>query len=94
MKYETVGKVLIVLVILFVFAGFTVMYSIFNDYAEYRQEKKEVYMKEKPPVGLMPKKLHDEARFQKVCRAISEYYNSGRKIPIKWVEEYNELVEK
>lgn len=51
----------------------------------------------KPPLGLIPKKIHDELvtveRFNEVCGAIARYYNAGMKIPIEWIEEYDELVE-
>lgn len=51
----------------------------------------------KPPLGLIPKKIHDEQvktkRFNEVCEVISRYYNAGMKINIEWIEEYNELVE-
>lgn len=51
----------------------------------------------KPPLGLIPKKIHNEQvkikRFNEVCTAISSYYQAGLKINIEWVEEYNELVE-
>ena len=51
----------------------------------------------KPPLGLLPKKFYDERvnaeRFNQVCGAISRYYNTGMKINVEWIEEYNELVE-
>lgn len=51
----------------------------------------------KPPLGLIPKKFHDERvkaeRFNEVCGAITRYYNDGMKINIEWIQEYNELVE-
>jgi hypothetical protein len=51
----------------------------------------------KPPLGLMPKRFHDERvraeRFNEVCGAIARYYDAGLKINIEWIEEYNELVE-
>ena len=51
----------------------------------------------RPPLGLMPKKFHDERvkveRFNEVCGAIARYYDAGLKINIEWVEEYIELVE-
>lgn len=46
------------------------------------------------PIGLYPRYLREESRFLEVCAAISRYYNSGTKIPIDWIEEYNELVVK
>jgi hypothetical protein len=51
----------------------------------------------RPPLGLVPKKFHDERvkskRFNEVCGAIARYYDAGMKINIEWIEEYNELVE-
>lgn len=51
----------------------------------------------KPPLGLIPKKFHDERvkaeRFNEVCGAIARYYDAGMKINIEWIQEYNELVE-
>jgi len=52
---------------------------------------------QRPPLGLKPREVHESQvranRFKEVCGAISRYYNNGSKIPISWVEEYNELVE-
>lgn len=47
----------------------------------------------KPPLGLIPKEIHDHKRFMEICKAISRFYNCGEKIPVKWIEEYNSLVE-
>ena len=51
----------------------------------------------KPPLGLIPKILHDDLvkveRFNEVCGAIARYYDARLKIKIEWIEEYNELVE-
>lgn len=50
-----------------------------------------------PPLGLMPRKLHNEkvktARFNELREAISRYYNAELEINIEWIEEYNELIE-
>ena len=48
----------------------------------------------KPPIGLTPKWLHYTERFSEVCGALSRYYNAELKIPIEWIEEYNELIDK
>ena len=52
----------------------------------------------KPPIGLYPRKLFEERiiveRYNDVCSAISRYYDEGYRLPIHWIEEYNELVEK
>ena len=47
---------------------------------------------EKPPIGLIPRWLHRDNRFIEVCGAIVRYYDAGIKIPLKWVEEYNDLI--
>ena len=51
----------------------------------------------KPPLGLIPKKFHDDnvklERFKDVCGAITRYYSDGRKIDIEWILEYNELID-
>jgi len=47
----------------------------------------------KPPIGIMPKKLHREQRFYDICEAISKRYMAEINIPIEWVEEYNELLD-
>ena len=47
----------------------------------------------KPPLGIMPKKLHREQRFIALYEAISRYLSVGNiEIPLEWVEEYNELL--
>ncbi len=50
----------------------------------------------RPPLGIIPKKLHDEIvnkrRLNELCRAISEYYNTGLEIKLDWIIEYNDLI--
>ena len=48
--------------------------------------------KQKPTLGVMPKKLWDETRYTELCRAITERYNAGQEIRSEWIEEYNELL--
>jgi len=47
----------------------------------------------KPPIGLRPRFMNDTERFNEVTRAIERYRAAQLKIPIEWVEEYNELIE-
>lgn len=47
----------------------------------------------KPPLGLVPKRIRQQQRFNEVCGAFARYYDAGKKMPIEWVEEYNELVD-
>lgn len=50
--------------------------------------------RKKPPIGLIPKKIVDERRMKEVVRAIASYFDQGLKIPLEWISEYNELLEK
>lgn len=49
-------------------------------------------MNEKPPLGLMPKDIHDMQRRADIIAAVVRYANAGMKIPMEWIEEYNALV--
>jgi len=46
----------------------------------------------KPPIGLIPKWVRERERFNDIREAIARYYDAEMEIPIKWVEEYNELI--
>ena len=54
-------------------------------------------MTNKPPIGLMPKFIYQHNnnvnRFNAILKAIIGYHEAGIKIPIEWVEEYNELID-
>jgi hypothetical protein len=41
----------------------------------------------KPPLGLMPKRCHDELRARDILQASLRYLESGYKIPISWIQE-------
>lgn len=47
----------------------------------------------KPPLGLVPKFVRQKERLDEVRSAIARYYREEMKIPVEWVEEYNELIE-
>jgi hypothetical protein len=49
-------------------------------------------MYKKPPLGLKPKRIHDEQRLYEVQSAIARRYDAEWSIPIEWVEEYNQLI--
>jgi hypothetical protein len=48
----------------------------------------------KPPLGIIPKDIWEMQRLKELMEAISRYYNDYREIPIKWIEEYNELIKR
>lgn len=48
----------------------------------------------KPPLGLTPRFIIEEKRIFEIVEAISRYINVEKEIPIEWIEEYNELVNK
>jgi len=55
--------------------------------------KKELEQIVKPPIGLRPKWVIDKERLNEVRSAIVRYYDAELKIPIEWIEEYNELID-
>ena len=44
------------------------------------------------PLGLAPKWVWQNNRITQIIEAMNRYITAGREIPIRWVEEYNELV--
>lgn len=48
----------------------------------------------KPPLGVMPRHLHDEKRREEIQAAIIRYAEAGQPVDPAWVEEYNELTNK
>lgn len=46
----------------------------------------------KPPLGLKPQSINNSERLGEVRGAICRYYDAELEIPVKWVEEYNELI--
>ena len=55
--------------------------------------KKELEQIAKPPIGLRPKWVSDKERLNEVRSAIVRYYDAELKIPIEWIEEYNQLID-
>jgi hypothetical protein len=47
---------------------------------------------DKPPVGLKPKKIHDEQRMHEVQGALIRYISRGMPIPSEWIVEYEALI--
>lgn len=45
----------------------------------------------KPPVGVKPRNLHDEARADALDEAMVRYLNEDLPFPIEWATEWNEL---
>ena len=54
-------------------------------------DKKQLIVK--PPIGLRPKRISDKERLNEVRGAIVRYYDAELKIPVEWIEEYNELID-
>tara|TARA_B110000093_G_C12840983_1_gene355223 strand:- start:625 stop:798 length:174 start_codon:yes stop_codon:yes gene_type:complete len=54
--------------------------------------KKKLKQIVKPPIGLRPKRISDKERLNEVRGAIVRYYDAELKIPVEWIEEYNELI--
>lgn len=47
-----------------------------------------------PPLGAIPRFVHDENRIEELQGAISRFIAANRAIPLEVVSEYNELVKK
>ena len=48
---------------------------------------------DKPPIGIIPKYIHDERRLKELAKAITRYTNKKLFIQPAWIEEYNVLAE-
>ena len=48
----------------------------------------------KPPIGAMPRYIHDELRKRELGKAMVRYIEAERTVPLEWVMEYNELIER
>lgn len=55
--------------------------------------KNKPIQEKKPPLGIMPKQVHDEIRRRDLGEAIVRYIEASLLVPPEWVEEYNELIE-
>lgn len=52
-------------------------------------------MKQKtPPLGILPKRIHDSMRLENLKYAIERYLDAEYKIDMAWIKEYNELVDR
>ena len=50
-----------------------------------------IFVNNKPPLGLKPKRIHELHRAIDIVDAIIRYLESDKQVPIYWIEEYNEL---
>lgn len=48
----------------------------------------------KPPLGVLPRHIHDENRLEDLKGAITRYMDAGLMVKHEWIEEYNELIKK
>lgn len=46
-----------------------------------------------PPLGIIPKKIWKEQRLGDLRDAIDRYLEANQRVPVEWIEEYNELLE-
>lgn len=49
-------------------------------------------MAKEPPLGIIPKFIHDERRAEDLAAAIERRISARLEIPIEWFEEYNYLI--
>jgi hypothetical protein len=48
---------------------------------------------ERPPLGIMPKYIHDQKRLGELRKAIKRYVDIYYYINPEWIVEYNDLLE-
>lgn len=46
-----------------------------------------------PPLGLVPRFIHQAGRLRKLEEAICRYLAENHPLPIHWIHEYNQLCE-
>nr|WP_180272986.1 hypothetical protein [Bacillus pumilus] len=49
-------------------------------------------MTTEPPLGVIPKWMHDERRAEDLAAAIERRISARLEIPLEWFEEYNNLI--
>lgn len=45
-----------------------------------------------PPIGVIPKKIHDEKRILEILRAMIRFIEANKPIPQDWVDELRYLL--
>lgn len=45
-----------------------------------------------PPLGLMPKWLHDERRMREILDAMERYATAQMPAPVEWISELRDLI--
>lgn len=72
----------------------------FNTWEEHRMARDGVSCveckskNERPPLGLRPRHIADKQRQIEIADAITRYVDAGYKIPLIWIDEYNELADR
>ncbi len=46
---------------------------------------------EKPPIGLIPRSIHDQKRALEILEAMQRYVRSHKAVPKEWIEELSQL---
>lgn len=47
---------------------------------------------EKPPIGLMPRTIHELGRIADIIEAMERYSKAEMPIPCEWIEELKDLL--
>lgn len=55
-----------------------------------RSQPNQIFIK--PPIGILPRYIHEEQRIESIKGAMNKYINENKKFPTEWLEEYNELI--
>jgi hypothetical protein len=63
----------------------------------YNQEQEINFMSTElpePPLGLKPQYIHGSERVTEIEKAVIRYMEHRKQLPMEWIGEYNELIEK
>jgi hypothetical protein len=65
----------------------------FSTVKDFTVEVEKVGDIKEPPIGIVPKWLHDENRAKEIGKAVNRYLDAGIAIPTEWQEELDVLLE-
>jgi len=56
--------------------------------------KRHIIFQSKPPLGLVPRWMHDSQRVGEILEALMRYNEAGKPFPQEWLDELNEKIKK
>lgn len=57
---------------------------------EMKKQPSQIFIK--PPIGILPRVIHEGKRIEDIKNTISKFQAENKKVRVEWIEEYNELI--